>query len=130
MIQITTQMRALVAVEPADFRCGIDGMVKLCRERLGADPFCGAVYVFYNRRRTAVKLVTYDGQGFWLCHKRLSSGKFPRWPVSSQGVTGALPLRAHELGVLLVGGDPSMARAAPDWRPIAGLDWRAAPPAD
>ena len=73
MIQITPQMRILVAVEPADFRCGIDGLARLCRVALSSDPFSGAVFVFRNRRKTAVKLLVYDGQGFWLCYKRLSS---------------------------------------------------------
>jgi hypothetical protein len=39
MIQIAPQMRLLVAVEPADFRRGIDGLVRMCREALGPDPF-------------------------------------------------------------------------------------------
>jgi transposase len=55
MIQITPQMRILVAVEPADFRCGIDGLARRCRENLGTDPFTGTVFVFRNRRRTAVR---------------------------------------------------------------------------
>jgi hypothetical protein len=57
MIQIAPQMRLLVAVEPADFRRGIDGLVRTCREVLGADPFSGAVIVFRNRRATAIKLL-------------------------------------------------------------------------
>ena len=67
MIQITPQMRVLVAVEPADFRRGIDGLARVCREALRSDPFSGSVFVFHNRRKTAVKVLTYDGQGFWLC---------------------------------------------------------------
>jgi hypothetical protein len=39
MIQITPQMRILVAIEPADFRCGMDGLARRCREDLGTDPF-------------------------------------------------------------------------------------------
>ncbi|MGH9888487.1 MAG: IS66 family insertion sequence element accessory protein TnpB, partial [bacterium] len=91
-------MRLLVAVEPADFRRGIDGLVRTCREALGADPFSGAVFVFRNRRATAIKLLTYDGQGFWLCQKRLSTGRFRYWP----GRVGAVKheLLAHELAVL------------------------------
>jgi transposase len=116
VIQITPPMRVLVAVEPADFRCGIDGLMRLCREQLEADPFCGAVYVFRNRRWTSVKLLVYDGQGFWLCHKRLSAGRFVRWPASKEAA--AVRLRAHELAVLLVAGDPAGARGAPEWRPI------------
>ena len=55
MIQITPQMRVLVAVRPADFRRGIDGLAQLCRATLGADPFSGTMFVFCNRRKTAVK---------------------------------------------------------------------------
>lgn len=116
MIQITPQMRVLVAVEAQDFRCGIDGLAQKCRAALGADPFSGTVFCFRNRRRTAVKLLVYDGQGFWLCHKRLSRGHFPWWPGRS-GLAGAT-LRAHELSVLLSAGDPSAVRVAPLWRRV------------
>jgi transposase len=71
MIQITPQMHFVVAIEPADFRRGIDGLARLCQETLSCDPFSGWVFVFRNRRATAMKILIYDGQGFWLCHKRL-----------------------------------------------------------
>lgn len=116
MIQITPQMRVLVAVEAADFRCGIDGLAQRCRAVLGADPFSGTVFVFRNRRRTAIKLLVYDGQGFWLCHKRLSRGKFPWWPAGREAAGASL--RAHELWVLLSAGDPSRTRAQPLWRRV------------
>jgi transposase len=73
MIQITPHMRVLVGVEPADFRCGIDALAERCRKVLDADPFSGAAFVFRNRRRTAIKILIYDGQGFWLCHNQPSS---------------------------------------------------------
>jgi transposase len=73
MLQITPHMKIRVAVEPADFRRGIDSLARLCRESLGQDPFAGAVFVFRNRRAPALKLLVYDGQGFWLCHKRQTS---------------------------------------------------------
>ena len=117
MIQITPQMRVLVAVEPADFRCGIDGLARLCRERLHEDPFSGSVFVLRNRRRTALKLLVYDGQGYWLCYKRLSRGKFRWWPTRpDEAVTS---MQAHELQVLLCAGDPSATQAAPPWRSVA-----------
>jgi transposase len=117
MIQITPQMRVLVAVEAIDFRRGIDGLARVCRELLGADPFSGAVFVFRSKRGTAIKLLVYDGQGFWLCHKRLSAGRFRYWP-SRSGAAG-MSLHAHELQVLLCAGDPRRTQAAPMWRPIA-----------
>lgn len=74
MIQITPQMRILVAIEPVDFRRGIDGLAAVCKQTLQQDPFKGTLFAFRNRRATAVKVLVYDGQGFWLCHKRLSRG--------------------------------------------------------
>ena len=116
MLQITPQMKILVAVEPADFRRGIDGLARLCQETLQHDPFAGAVFVFRNRKATALKLLMYDGQGFWLCHKRLSQGRFPWWPSAADGA--AQRLAAHQLAVLLSAGDPTRTGAAADWRPV------------
>jgi len=119
MLQITPQMKILVAVDPADFRKGIDGLVRLCKDSLGQDPFAGAVFVFRNRRRTAIKALVYDGQGFWLCHKRLSTGRFPWWPSASDEDTNASFLAAHQLSVLFSAGNPDRTGAAPDWRPVS-----------
>ena len=116
MIQITPQMRVLVAIAPADFRSGIDGLGQLCRVVLQQDPFTGTLFVFCNRQRTAIKLLIYDGQGFWLCHKRLSAGRFRYWPTAEGAAT---PLQAHQLQVLLCAGDPSATQAAPVWRPVS-----------
>ena len=85
-------------------------------KRLQADPFSGALFVFGNRARTAIKVLVYDGQGFWMCHKRLSSAKFMWWPDGEQP---ARTLQACELQVLLMAGDPSRAHAAPAWRALS-----------
>ena len=124
MLQITPQMKILVAVEPADFRKGIDGLVRLCKDSLQQDPFAGAVFVFRNRRGTAIKVLVYDGQGFWLCHKRLSEGRFRWWPSAPDQdapnqAAKAKALAAHQLSVLFSAGDPDRTAAAPDWRPVS-----------
>jgi transposase len=116
MLQLTPQMRILVSVEPVDFRKGIDGLAQACREVLSAEPFSGTVFVFRNRRATAIKILCYDGQGFWLCQKRLSEGRFRHWPGRDGKVKREL--LAHELQVLLVGGDPNATEAAPQWRRV------------
>lgn len=95
MIQITPQMRILVAIEPVDFRAGIDGIARMCRERLDSDPFSGTAYVFRNRRGTLIKVLVFDSQGFWLCQRRLSEGKFRSWPTAEGGP--AAQLAAHAL---------------------------------
>ena len=113
MIQITAQMRVLVGTEAADFRAGIDGLAARCRTVLEADPFSGAVFVFRNRRRTAIKMLVYDGQGFWLCHKRFSAARLTYWPAKRE-------LEVHELAVLLRGGDPRGTRTVAVWRRVDG----------
>ena len=120
MLQITPHMKVLVAIEPADFRKGIDGLASVCKETLRQDPFAGAIFVFRNRRATAIKVLVYDGQGFWLCQKRLSSGRFRWWPAaaSGPGAQATAALAAHQLTVLLSAGNPDRTAAAADWRPI------------
>lgn len=114
MIQIAPQMRVLVAVEPVDFRRGIDGLAQCCRSVLNEDPFTGSVFVFRSRSQKSIKLLVYDGQGFWLCQKRLSSGKFRFWPCSAG--SNAAVLLSHEVQVLLSGGNPFSTQAAPPWK--------------
>jgi len=60
MLQVAPQMKILLAVEPVDFRQGIDCLAQTCRERLQADPTTGAVFVFRNRARTAIKVLSHD----------------------------------------------------------------------
>ena len=116
MIQVTPQMRILLAIEPVDFRKGIDGLAAVCRAKLGSNPFSGALFVFRNRRATAIRILVFDGQGFWLCHKRLSTGRFRYWPKEAGG--SARPLESHELQMLISAGDFEGTRAAPAWRPV------------
>lgn len=115
MIQLTPQSRVLVAIEPADFRKGIDGLANSCRQVLDSDPFSGTVFVFRNRARTAIKILSYDGTGFWLCLKRLSKGKLQWWPSKD---TPSITLTHKELNILIWNGDPSHAKLAPDWRRV------------
>src|SRR5438093_10055996 len=113
MIQLVPQLKILLAYEPVDFRKGIDGLVAVCRQ-LEQDPFCGTLFLFRNRSATAIKLLVYDGQGFWLCLKRFSRGRLRWWPKPT-GESLTL-LAATELQILLYNGDPDAAQLAKDWR--------------
>jgi len=117
MIQAVPHMRIFLSVKPADFRKGIDTLAQLCRSELLENPFSGAMFLFINKRRTAIKILIYDGQGYWLCQKRLSIGKFKWWPRDTDSPT--YRLMAHELQVLLFNGNPKKSSAAPQWRNIS-----------
>jgi transposase len=115
MIQISATMRILVAIEPVDLRKGIDGLAQFCREKLTADPFSGCLFIFRSRRGTAIKVLAYDGQGYWLAQKRLSKGRFRWWPEGSEA---AKVLETYEAQLLMAAGDVSRVRAAPMWRRV------------
>ncbi len=115
MIQVSATMRILVAIEPVDLRKGIDGLTQFCREKLTADPFSGCLFIFRSRRGTAIKVLAYDGQGYWLAQKRLSKGRFRWWPEGSEP---AKVLETYEAQLLIAAGDVSRVRAAPMWRRV------------
>ncbi len=115
LIQITPQMRILVAIESIDGRKGIDSLAQLCREKLDADPFSGCLFIFRSRSGKSIRLLAYDSQGFWLATKRLSKGRFKWWPADA---TPAKTLRAHQAQLLLAVGNPET-DAAPVWRSVS-----------
>jgi len=113
MLQLTPQTRILLATEAVDFRKGIDGLAAVCRRVLLEQPLSGTIFVVRNRAGTALKLLLYDGQGFWLCTKRLSHGRFTWWPTTQDTSTR---LSARELAIVLWNGNPEQASMAADWR--------------
>jgi transposase len=116
MIQISPTMRILVAVEAVDFRRGIDGLAQLCRITLGADPFSGTLFVFRSRSGASLRVLAHDGGGYWLGQKRLSRGRFRWWPTNQDEPSARL--LAHELQILICGGDPGGTRVPAAWRSV------------
>jgi len=112
MLQISPSTRIFVCVQLVDFRKGIDGLAAVCRNKLDQDPFQGTVFVFRNRGRTTIRLLVYDGQGFWLCTKRLSKGTFRWWPTDSSAVD------VKHLQTLLWNGNPESAQFSNNWKKI------------
>ena len=74
--------------------------------------------MFRSRSGTAIRLLSYDGQGYWLAQKRLSKGRFVWWP---EGREPTKPLEAYEAQLLMAAGDLSRVRAAPMWRRVSVL---------
>src|SRR5712691_9937445 len=83
MLQIIPQLKIFLAYQAVDFRFCIDRLAALCREKLQQDPYCGAAFVFRNRRGTQVKLLIYDGIGFYLVLRRFSRGRLRWWPTKT-----------------------------------------------
>lgn len=127
MIQLLPQLKIFLAYRPVDFRKGIDGLVSLCRSELEADPYDGSTFVFRNRRGTALRILTFDGHGFWLCIRRFSRGTLQWWPTPDSD-SRLHPLQAHQLSVLLYNGVPERAAFLPPWRELPQHLQAASPP--
>lgn len=115
MINLTPQHRIFICVEAVDFRKGIDGMAGYCKNILNLDPYSGAVFAFTNKRRILVRLLIYDGNGFWLCNKRFSDGKLKWWP---QNHLEAGTLTPMQLQIILQQSDPRSVKFPEKWREI------------
>jgi transposase len=115
MIAITPQTKVKVYSAPINFKNGIDGIAQICRAELGEEPFSGTMFLFRNRKATSVKILIYDGQGFWLMQKRLSQGRFRHWPKTEQTASA---ISSREISVLLFNGDPFSTHMAGLWKKV------------
>ena len=116
MLSISPQTSIYIAIKPVDFRLGIDGLAQRCRFLWRLDPMSGCMFVFRNRKSNAIKVLSYDGQGFMLYHKRWSTGRLTWWPTAAD--SSGIQVPARELQILLYNGDPKRANMANDWRPV------------
>jgi len=81
-----------------DMRKSINGLMVLVQESFALDPFADALFAFCNRARNRIKILEWDGDGFWLYFKRLERGRF-RWP--SEGDERTMRLTNEELTCLI-----------------------------
>ena len=92
--------RVYLACGKTDMRKSINGLSAIVESSFKLDPFDGALFVFCNRNHDRVKILEWDGDGFWLYFKRLEKGHF-RWPTV--GDTETMTLTGEELSILLGG---------------------------
>lgn len=119
MIQIPANATIFVMHEPLNFRTRIDGTCAAARLILQKEPMGGAFFVFRNKRGHSMRILFYDGSGYWLAEKRLSQGTFNgAWPRGN-GEQPCSSLLVRELQILLWAGDPSSCQFPELWKKVA-----------
>lgn len=114
MLSLPPSVRIFVAVDATDMRKSFDGLASQAQRVIAQDPLSGHLFVFFNRRRTMVKVLYWDRNGFCLVAKRLERGTF--WlPEAPQN--GVLEMEAAELGLILEGIELGGARRRQRWTP-------------
>lgn len=114
MLTLGPSIKVYLARGATDMRKSFDGLAGAVRELLMEDPLSGHLFVFCNRRRNLVKILYWDGTGFWVLAKRLARGTFA-WP-SPPADQQSLELRPDELSALLGGIDLERTTWRPWWR--------------
>lgn len=112
MLTLPLSTRVLVCREPVDMRLSFDGLEAAVRERLQQNPLSGALFVFWNRRRDRLKILSFDGSGLWIWYKRLEGGRF-----ELPGQLGDSPeISTADLLMVLEGIEFASARRRRRWR--------------
>ena len=93
-----------LATEGCDMRWGIPRLSSWVESQPGLMPLVGDLFVFLGRDLRRVKILVWDVSGYWLCTKKLESGRFMRPATAnpaSKSVT--VTLSSAELAMLLEG---------------------------
>ncbi len=118
VIQISAATKILVVHEPVSFNLGFRGLIGFCRNILKTEPMTGAYFVFRSKTRKQIRVLTYDGDGWWLATKMFSKGSIKTWTSDDENLT---QIAARDLLTLLWRGSPSAAGFPDFWKRIDGM---------
>jgi transposase len=99
MLSLSPTVPIYLYTQPTDMRKGFDGLSGIVRSEFEADPLDGSLFLFINRRRNRLKILHWDGTGFWLYYKLLEAGTFETIPAEGQ----VAEIDATQLAMLLGG---------------------------
>lgn len=99
MLSVPSTVPIFLCTQPTDMRKGFDGLSGIVRGAFGADPLDGSLYLFVNRRRDRIKILHFDGSGYWLYYKLLEAGTFE--VIRSEGT--CIQIDSTQLAMLLGG---------------------------
>jgi transposase len=106
MLHVPSSVAIYVYTAPADLRKGFDGLSGIVRREFQADPLDGSLFLFFNRRRDRLKILHWDGTGYWLYYKLLEAGTFEA--LAGQGPR--VRIDSTQLAMLLGGASLTAAR--------------------
>jgi transposase len=76
MLSIPSTVSIFLCTQPTDMRKSFDGLSGIVRSEFASDPLDGSLFLFVNRRRDRLKILHWDGTGYWLYYKLLEAGTF------------------------------------------------------
>lgn len=113
MLSLRPGVRIFISTEPTDMRKGFDGLSAIVEHTWRENPLSGDLFIFANRRRTLLKLLYWDADGYAIWYKRLDAGTFL---IPSPTADGRIKLTAAKLAMLLEGIDFTRTRKRKRYR--------------
>jgi transposase len=104
MLNFSHQTKVFLFMKPVDMRKSFRGLCQLAEAALDQDPSSGHWFAFINRRGDRLKLLGWDGQGFWIWYKRLEKGLFQK-PVAEDAESVQLEIDVTQLSLIINGID-------------------------
>ena len=102
MLSLASDIKIYAYTGVTDMRKGFNGLSGMIREEFQADPTDGSLFLFINRRRDRMKLLHFDGGGYWLYYRLLEAGTFESL-AATDPETPRVQIDATELSMLLSG---------------------------
>jgi transposase len=99
MLSIPPTLSIFLYTQPTDMRKSFDGLSGMVRSELAADPLDGSLFLFVNRRRDRIKILHFDGSGYWLYYRLLEAGTFEVIPAKGKSAQ----IDSTQLAMLLAG---------------------------
>lgn len=118
MMLPTSHVKIMVATSAVDMRFGFDRLAETVKTSLGFDPFCGSLFLFFNRSADRARLIYFDGSGSCMFSKRLEKGTFK--VPARKGSELSLQIAATDLALLLEGVNVSRLIRPKPWQPTRG----------
>lgn len=101
MLNLSSDLTIYAYTRPTDMRKGFNGLSGIVRSEFQSDPTDGSLFVFINRRRDRMKLLHFDGGGYWLYYRLLEAGTFEE--LNPTNDSSRLRIDATQLSMLLAG---------------------------
>ena len=117
MISFPANTDIFVCHLPVSFGCGIDGMIRYCKIILNKEPLSNAYFMFINKGKEQIRVLWYDGQGFSLCTKRSSQGRFAYWPKNAEELYSTFSF--FDAQIIFTGGNPKNLKSKNIWKKVS-----------
>lgn len=119
MFLLSPHTKVFLAQGSTDMRKSFRALIAMTETVLRQDPISGHLFVFVNRRRDMLKILRWDGSGFWIWYRQLERGTFQLPGAPATNERAGVELTPSQLSLVLDGIDLSSARQRLRYRQVA-----------